>query len=255
MVCWQCGQETKDGSTQCSHCGAVLLASPPALRTSGLAIASLVFSLTCIGALPAIILGIISLRQISRRNGELAGKGLAIAGLCISGAAMFLLLPMLAAMLFPVFAQARAAAKKSQCLANVKNIAIGLNMYAADYGEFPAASVPWSSSVEEYVKNRDVFVCPDQADAKGPEKAHRSGFAFNISLRARSLDGLPQSMVSVFESDAGWNAKGGRRFLAKQPRHLRGDNYGFADGHAKWFPRQAALDPATLVWTAPKEPE
>ena len=31
----------------------------------------------------------------------------------------------LAAMLFPVFARARESARKTQCLANVKNIAIG----------------------------------------------------------------------------------------------------------------------------------
>src|SRR5512142_2041401 len=43
----------------------------------------------------------------------------------------------LAAMLFPVFARARESARKTQCLANVKNIAIAWNMYLTDYDKFP----------------------------------------------------------------------------------------------------------------------
>src|SRR5512146_973443 len=42
----------------------------------------------------------------------------------------------LAAMLFPVFARARESARKTQCLANVKNIAIAWNMYLTDYDRF-----------------------------------------------------------------------------------------------------------------------
>src|SRR5512138_3736279 len=42
----------------------------------------------------------------------------------------------LAAMLFPVFARARESARKTQCLANVKNIAIAWNMYLTDYDKF-----------------------------------------------------------------------------------------------------------------------
>ncbi len=38
----------------------------------------------------------------------------------------------LAAMLFPVFARARESARKTQCLANIKNIAIALNMYLVE---------------------------------------------------------------------------------------------------------------------------
>ena len=43
----------------------------------------------------------------------------------------------LAAMLFPVFARAREAARKTQCLANVKNIAMALQIYLTDYDRFP----------------------------------------------------------------------------------------------------------------------
>lgn len=43
----------------------------------------------------------------------------------------------LAAMLFPVFARARESARKIQCLANVKNIALAAEMYLTDYDAFP----------------------------------------------------------------------------------------------------------------------
>src|SRR5512140_3129098 len=43
----------------------------------------------------------------------------------------------LAAMLFPVFARARESARKTQCLANVKNLAIAFQMYFTDYDKFP----------------------------------------------------------------------------------------------------------------------
>ncbi len=45
----------------------------------------------------------------------------------------------LAAMLFPVFARARESARKIQCMSNVKNVALALNMYLTDYDRFPPA--------------------------------------------------------------------------------------------------------------------
>src|SRR5262249_15795329 len=41
----------------------------------------------------------------------------------------------LAAILFPVFAQARAKARQAACLSNMKQIGLGLMMYAQDYDE------------------------------------------------------------------------------------------------------------------------
>jgi prepilin-type N-terminal cleavage/methylation domain-containing protein len=98
----------------------------------------------------------------------------------------------LAGMLFPVFARAREAARKIQCLSNVKNIAMAAQMYLVDYDRFwPDGSgdpnviklgtdlCGWSSDcrppcrvtawdpylrvpliLEEYIKNRDVWRCP-----------------------------------------------------------------------------------------------
>src|SRR5207244_1375976 len=45
------------------------------------------------------------------------------------------IIAILAAMLFPVFAQAREQARRSVCLSNVKQLATGTMMYAQDYDE------------------------------------------------------------------------------------------------------------------------
>ena len=42
------------------------------------------------------------------------------------------IIAILAAILFPVFAQAKEAAKKTQCLSNLKQIGLGATMYATD---------------------------------------------------------------------------------------------------------------------------
>jgi len=42
------------------------------------------------------------------------------------------IIAILAAILFPVFAQAKAAAKKTQCLSNTKQLGLGLHMYVGD---------------------------------------------------------------------------------------------------------------------------
>ncbi len=45
------------------------------------------------------------------------------------------IIAILAAILFPVFAQAKEAAKKTSCLSNCKNIGLGLMLYVSDYDD------------------------------------------------------------------------------------------------------------------------
>jgi prepilin-type N-terminal cleavage/methylation domain-containing protein len=46
------------------------------------------------------------------------------------------IIAILAAMLFPVFARARESARKIQCLSNVKNVAMAVQMYLADWDRY-----------------------------------------------------------------------------------------------------------------------
>lgn len=81
------------------------------------------------------------------------------------------IIAILAAILFPVFAQAKEAAKKTRALAQMKQLATGVMMYASDADDnFAPASnrtdltqdpTVWPTIVYPYIKNEEVFVAPD----------------------------------------------------------------------------------------------
>jgi prepilin-type N-terminal cleavage/methylation domain-containing protein/prepilin-type processing-associated H-X9-DG protein len=91
------------------------------------------------------------------------------------------IIAILAAILFPVFAQAKAAAKKISCLSNAKQNATAVLMYNTDYdgvfamvayttngtGTIPGGTIVYSifDAIMPYTKNKDIFKCPadDQA--------------------------------------------------------------------------------------------
>jgi prepilin-type N-terminal cleavage/methylation domain-containing protein/prepilin-type processing-associated H-X9-DG protein len=75
------------------------------------------------------------------------------------------IIAILAAILFPVFAKAREAARKASCINNMKQLGTGIQMYAQDYDEtyMPRAPFPsnhWGTVIQPYVKNYGVFACP-----------------------------------------------------------------------------------------------
>jgi prepilin-type N-terminal cleavage/methylation domain-containing protein len=53
------------------------------------------------------------------------------------------IIAILAAILFPVFAQAKEAAKKTACLSNTKQNSLGLNLYMNDYDDSYPGALPW----------------------------------------------------------------------------------------------------------------
>jgi len=80
------------------------------------------------------------------------------------------IIAILAAILFPVFAQARDKARQATCISNLKQLSLGINMYAQDYDE----TLPygynysadgkvwwwWQDSIHPYVKNNAIYSCP-----------------------------------------------------------------------------------------------
>ncbi|MCS6777665.1 MAG: prepilin-type N-terminal cleavage/methylation domain-containing protein [Chloroherpetonaceae bacterium] len=97
------------------------------------------------------------------------------------------IIAILAAILFPVFAQAREQARQATCTSNVRQIGMGVRMYVQDYDEtFPIfyayntrdpitgarawAGDPPHKGVEllifPYIKNQGIFRCPN--DVGGP---------------------------------------------------------------------------------------
>ena len=98
------------------------------------------------------------------------------------------IIAILAAILFPVFARAREKARQTSCLSNMKQLGLGMLMYAQDYdetftrmghGNQPTPVVPgdnyfnynsgssylyfyrsWASNIYPYIKNVQIFICP-----------------------------------------------------------------------------------------------
>jgi prepilin-type N-terminal cleavage/methylation domain-containing protein/prepilin-type processing-associated H-X9-DG protein len=77
------------------------------------------------------------------------------------------IIAILAAILFPVFAQAREKARQASCLSNMKQLSLAVLMYSQDYDElFPTGlqnswwDNTWYRIVTPYVKNVQVFRCP-----------------------------------------------------------------------------------------------
>ena len=86
------------------------------------------------------------------------------------------IIAILAAILFPVFAQAREKARQTACMSNMKQVGLGLQMYAQDYDEtLPPSpgslanfgnpdvysrSPNFLGSLLPYTKNTGVFFCP-----------------------------------------------------------------------------------------------
>jgi prepilin-type N-terminal cleavage/methylation domain-containing protein/prepilin-type processing-associated H-X9-DG protein len=99
------------------------------------------------------------------------------------------IIAILAAILFPVFAQARAKARQTSCLSNMRQIGTALMMYTQDYDEMlagvdlsdgyaagygrdlgwnepfdaaqPATYRNWARDLQPYIKNYAVYKCPD----------------------------------------------------------------------------------------------
>src|SRR5712692_5011903 len=81
------------------------------------------------------------------------------------------IITILAAVLFPVFAQARANARQATCASNLAQIGQAGLMYVADYDErFPSCYslvqppyvVDPRTSLQPYIKNWKVFYCPER---------------------------------------------------------------------------------------------
>jgi prepilin-type N-terminal cleavage/methylation domain-containing protein/prepilin-type processing-associated H-X9-DG protein len=81
------------------------------------------------------------------------------------------IIAILAAILFPVFAQAREKARSASCLSNMKQIMTGVKMYNQDYDEQSPPDgytvvnpgnvwFTWMEMIHPYIKNTQIFMCP-----------------------------------------------------------------------------------------------
>jgi prepilin-type processing-associated H-X9-DG protein len=207
-------------------------APPAADKLSTMAVLALVFGIlalpTCGStALFGLILGIIAMVKVSNSRGQLRGKGIALAGVIVSGISV-LLLPVLAAMLLPAFAAAKLKAQAINCMNNEKQLMLTVRMYSQSNSNHLPPAATWCDAIKPSLGGASemIFQCP------AADPANRCAYAFNTKLDGMDLHNVNPQTVVIFESDSGWNAHGGPEIAAPQ-RHHNTLNVAFADGHVE----------------------
>lgn len=166
------------------------------------------------------------------------------------------IIAILAALLFPVFARAKAAAKQTGCISNFKQIGTAITMYQTDYdGLFPHAldasdkfaSQIWNASPEwqqriaqmpmmhealqPYAKSMQIFACPSD-----------TGTAVLDNHFPVQLVSAP-SMHKTYGSSYFYRTEIGFRFLADTSFQLPADVNVMFDGAGHWHGSAGRIQP------------
>jgi hypothetical protein len=128
------------------------------------------------------------------------------------------------AIIYPVFQGARAAAATSQCISNLKQLAMSVHVYAGDNHERLPVAEAWQSVTNPYI----VQPFPRCRLAKG-----QVSYAFNDAASGLSTDKIADySAVMLFEIESGrTNAHGTLKDVAM--RHGGGSRIAEIDGVVK----------------------
>lgn len=172
------------------------------------------------------------------------------------------IIAILAAILFPVYAQAREKARTASCTSNLKQIGLALKMYAQDYDNtnplmfsgawgHPETYCRWQEAIQPYAKNTGIYRCPSGPLELDPYSSLPMSYGmntFNFSDGYSSFwYGLsdaaiqdPSGTIWVADSaDGSYWVGSGDTFVRPVPyvdyRHNEGFNALFYDGHAKWL--------------------
>jgi prepilin-type N-terminal cleavage/methylation domain-containing protein/prepilin-type processing-associated H-X9-DG protein len=166
------------------------------------------------------------------------------------------IIAILAAILFPVFARAKEAAKSSSCLSNLRQLGMSVRLYMGDSDDLvpPAA----------YANNDQIWWCPSSSLAKTDESGtptshygynsfYLSGLNIDFSNFAApqpisdSTIGSPSETILLTDSrtsvEGSWCGDDGKHLLPPSqaaadcwgkpdPRHNGGLNILWIDGHA-----------------------
>ena len=190
------------------------------------------------------------------------------------------IIAILAAILFPVFSQARENGRKSVCLSNMRQISNAILMYTQDYDEaFPlnryhmtasTVDATWREVILPYSKNIAIFKDPSNPNAKIDKSCWGSplvpkSYAYNGNFFGRSGDPKnpndgPRQMGEVqYPSDLilladmsrnGCPDAGNWCFTCKLATcdcfnfmHRCANNWSYTDGHVKWSQAVSTMTP------------
>ena len=102
------------------------------------------------------------------------------------------IIAVLAAILFPVFSQAREKARATSCLSNSRQLGMAIQMYVTDHDEaFPCSCMigmnmgpnpqSWLDTIQPYTKSMAIFRCPSDSSPLWTDMMtpRRSSYGFN----------------------------------------------------------------------------
>jgi prepilin-type N-terminal cleavage/methylation domain-containing protein/prepilin-type processing-associated H-X9-DG protein len=194
------------------------------------------------------------------------------------------IIAILAAMLFPVFAQARDRARATACLNNLKQIGTAVMMYTDDWdGEYPAghfadertqggagAEATWMRALMPQIRTAQVFRCPSD-DSEFPTSYLLNGwFSDTVDGTKRAIADIrePSGTIMTAERDqdgmtaVGWPNEADyhpwepvhlwRQTLAHR-RHNGLGNYLFADAHVKAHRFEQTYSPPAVDMHNPRD--
>jgi hypothetical protein len=188
------------------------------------------------GGILAIILGIIALLKIRKSAGQLKGKGLAIAGICISVVWLFITI----AVLLPAIARVRQVSFRMVCGTNLSGLGKAMLIYANDYKDMYPTPSKWCDLLVEHAE-----VTPKSFICKGAPEGPCS-YAMNKNIEEQGAK-APPDIVLLFETNPGWNQSGGPEILSTRNHRGEGCNILFNDGYVEFV---KIKDINNLKWTA-----
>ncbi|MBC8101959.1 MAG: prepilin-type N-terminal cleavage/methylation domain-containing protein [Cytophagales bacterium] len=134
------------------------------------------------------------------------------------------IIAILAAILFPVFAQAREKARQTACLSNVQQLSKAYQMYLQDNDElFPPhvtertappgtgtdevsrAPFTYKTKLEPYIKNKDVHKCPSAPDWPTPGVGAWFTTDYGNNHNEANLENASQRAWYIANPDFGFN--------------------------------------------------
>jgi len=121
------------------------------------------------------------------------------------------IIAILAAILFPVFAQAREKARAISCLSNAKQLGLADVMYGQDFDEqgpsgyaTSADGNGWANQLYGYVKSAGAYQCPDDSSTNQYGNGTGESYGLNSGL-VHSLAHAPWTWPTDFPGGSGLN--------------------------------------------------
>jgi type IV pilus assembly protein PilA len=216
-------------------------APPPAKLRQGFAISSLIIGciaiLTCIGAIASpvgLVLGVVAIVKTNRRPGEYGGKGLAIAGTSVNAFALFVVIPMMAAITIPNLLAARMAANEASAIGTMRSIATAEATFQSTKGKGSQFG-----TLKELI---DSGLLAEIGGAEIGTELKKSGYRFEVRTREYGSATGVICKFDLFATPESYGSSGKRSFYTCEDYVMRGADKSGREATASDLPLDSPFD-------------